>query len=406
MLNNQKLSVSAQPPYDPLQAFVRDNHIALPGLEEGPLAGLTFGIKDAFEILGSTYSIGHPEWLRTHEPAEATASLVTKVLEAGADLVGKTVCDELMFSLSGENWHYGSPINPQDPRRYCGGSSSGTAAAAAGGLVDFAIGTDCLGSIRIPPSYTGILGLRASIGRIPTDGQAPYSASLDSSGFVAQDPEVFRKVANVILGADEKETPFKKLLVAEDSFNCVSQELKEALKPAVEHVKGFFDEVIYADISDVDLEQWVNTLQTIQSYEVWENYGGWIRKYRPRLSEGPGSRLEAASQITLTAYRKALAEREKIKTRIDEVIDEETVMCLPSAASVAPLRTSTEAEINASRLQTSELLCVSPLSGNPQISLPLAEFDQVPLGLSLLSTQNSDQKLVQKALQIMENFEK
>jgi amidase len=88
------------------------------------------------------------------------------------------------------------------------------------------------------------------------------------------------------------------------------------------------------------------------------------------------------------------------------VIDEETVMCLPSAASVAPLRTSTEAEINASRLQTSELLCVSPLSGNPQVSLPLAEFDQVPLGLSLLSTKNSDQQLIQKAVQIMENFEK
>ena len=128
MLNNKKLTVSEHPPYDPLQAFVRDNHIALSGLKEGPLAGLTFGIKDVFEIQGSTYSNGHPKWLETKEPAEFTASLVTNLLESGADLVGKTVCDELMFSLSGENWHYGSPINPHDPRRYCGGSSSGTVA--------------------------------------------------------------------------------------------------------------------------------------------------------------------------------------------------------------------------------------------------------------------------------------
>ena len=402
MLDNQKLTVSDQPPYDPLQAFVRDNHIALAGLSKGPLAGLTFGIKDVFEILGSTYSNGHPEWLRTHEPSEFTASLVTNVLEAGADLVGKTVCDELMFSLSGENWHYGSPINPHDPRRYCGGSSSGTVAAVAGNLVDFAIGTDCLGSIRVPPSYTGTIGIRASIGRIPTDGQAPYSDSLDSSGFVAKDPEIFQKVSDVILGEDKVKTNFKKLLLPKDSFSSVNQDIKDALEPAVEHIKGFFDEVIYDEIADVNLDDWVKTMQTIQKYEVWESYGGWIRKYRPRLSEGPGSRLERASKITLAEYYAALEKREQIIDRINEVIDDETVMCLPSAASVAPLRTSTEEEINESRQQTSRLLCVSPLSGNPQISLPLAEKDEVPLGISLLSTKNSDQNLVRTAMEIME----
>lgn len=404
MLNNQRLEVSNHPPYDPLQAFMRENHVAMSGLEEGPLAGLTFAIKDAYDILGSTFSIGHPEWARTHEPAEFTASLVTNVLEAGADLVGKTVCDELMFSLSGENWHYGSPINPQDPRRYCGGSSSGTAAAAAGGLVDFAIGTDCLGSIRIPPSYTGIIGIRASIGRIPTDGQAPYSDSLDSSGFVAPDPDLFQKAAKVILGKDQVETNFKKLFLPEDSFNAVGEELKEALKPGIEHIKEHFDEVIYGNISNNQLEQWVKTLQIIQEYEVWESYGGWIRKYRPQLSEGPGSRLERSSRVTLSEYKTALAEREEITQKINEVVDEETVICLPTAASVAPLRTSTEEEINATRLETSELLCLSPLAGIPQMSLPLAEFDQAPLGISLLSMKGSDQNLVKKAMEIMKSF--
>lgn len=406
MLNNKKLTVSEHPPYDPLQAFVRDNHIALSGLKEGPLAGLTFGIKDVFEIQGSTYSNGHPKWLETKEPAEFTASLVTNLLESGADLVGKTVCDELMFSLSGENWHYGSPINPHDPRRYCGGSSSGTVAAVAGNLVDFAVGTDCLGSIRVPPSYTGTIGIRASIGRIPMDGQAPYSDSLDSTGFVAQDTEIFQKVADVMLGADASEIKFKRLFIPEDSFDSVDPEIKEALEPALNHIKGFFDQVDYGEISNGKLEEWVKVLQTIQQYEVWQSYGGWVRKHRPRLSEGPGSRLEQSSRITLAEYQDALAKREEIMEEVNEIIDEDTLMVLPSAASIAPLRSSTEDEINANRLQTSKLLCISPLTGNPQISLPLAEHQELPLGISLLSKKNTDQALVKQAMEIINQFNK
>lgn len=400
-MNNQKLTVSDKPPYDALQAFVRDNHIALQGLKEGPLAGLTFGIKDTFEIVGSTYSNGHPEWLRTHAPAEFTASIVTNMLEAGADLVGKTMCDELLFSLSGENWHYGSPINPHDPRRYCGGSSSGTAAAVAGGLVDFAIGTDCLGSIRVPPSYTGLMGIRASIGRIPADGQTPYSDSLDSSGFVAEDPEIFQKVSNVLLGEDDVTTDFKKLFIAEDSFSAVNQEVQQALKPAVDHIKGFFDEVTFGRISDTALKEWTDTLQFIQEYEVWETFGGWVKKYRPILSDSIKERLQRASKVTLSEYLQALTKREKIIKQVKQVIDNETVLCIPSTASVAPLRTSSDEEINENRTQTSKLLCVSPLTGMPQISLPLAEKEEVPLGISLLSTKNSDQQLVRLATKIM-----
>ena len=403
MTNNQKLTVSDQPPYDALQAFVRDNHIAISGLEEGPLAGLTFGIKDVFEIVGSTYSNGHPEWLKTHEPADFTASIVTNMLEAGADLVGKTMCDELLFSLSGENWHYGSPINPHDPRRYCGGSSSGTVAAVAGGLADFAIGTDCLGSIRVPPSYTGLLGIRASIGRISTDGQTPYSDTLDSSGFVAEDPEIFRKVSDVLLGEDEVKTDFKKLFIAEDSFNSVNQDVQEALKPAVDHIKSFFDKVTFGKISNTSLENWTDTLQAIQEYEVWESFGGWAKKHRPIFSDSIGERLQRASQVTLSEYKTALAEREEIIEEVKQVIDDETVLCVPSTASVAPLRTSSDEEINENRAQTSKLLCVSPLTGMPQINLPLAEKEEVPLGISLLSTANSDQELVHLATEIMKN---
>ena len=179
MLNNKKLSVSSTPPYDALQSFVRENHIALQGSGEGSLEGLVFGVKDVFKILGSTWGNGHPEWLRTSNPDEFTSPMITKLLEDGADLVGKTICDELCFSISGENWNYGCPINPHDARRLTGGSSSGSAAATAGGLVDFALGSDCLGSVRVPASYNGVLGMRPTYQRVPNDGEVKYCDSME-----------------------------------------------------------------------------------------------------------------------------------------------------------------------------------------------------------------------------------
>ena len=112
MLDNKRLEVNAEPPYDALQAFVRENHIALKGSGTGELNGLTFAAKDVFKIRGSTFGNGHPDWLRTHEPDDFTSSTIQRLLDNGADLVGKTVCDELCFSISGENWNYGSPLIP------------------------------------------------------------------------------------------------------------------------------------------------------------------------------------------------------------------------------------------------------------------------------------------------------
>ena len=138
------------PPDDPLGAFCRENHAALKGSGSGPLAGLTFAAKDVFDIAGVRTGFGSPTWLTTHPPAEATSPAVQRLLDAGADMVGKALTDELTYSLSGQNAHYGTPVNPAAPERIPGGSSSGSASAVAGGLADFALGTDCGGSAAAP----------------------------------------------------------------------------------------------------------------------------------------------------------------------------------------------------------------------------------------------------------------
>ena len=127
---------------DPIGAFVNHGPGHIEGSGRGPLAGLTFAVKDLFHIAGYVTGGGSPEWLRTHKPEAETATSVTRLLEAGADMIGKTVCDELFYSFSGANAHYGTPVNVRASGRVPGGSSSGSAAAVAAGLCKFALGSD------------------------------------------------------------------------------------------------------------------------------------------------------------------------------------------------------------------------------------------------------------------------
>lgn len=403
LLGNPRLSVSPTPPYDVLQAFVRENHIALQGSGTGPLSGLVFAAKDVFKILGSTCGNGHPEWLRTHGPDEFTTSIIVRLLEAGADLVGKTVCDELCFSISGENWHYGSPMNPHDPRRLTGGSSSGSGAAVAGGLVDFALGSDCLGSVRVPASYNGVLGMRPTYRRVPSDGEAPYCASMDVLGFMGAAPDTFSRVAGVMLGEDKTKSGINKLLIAEDCFNAVDRDVAEALQPAIELIGREVASVEVVAVSKEGLDHWVEIFRHIQGYEVWESYGGWLKKYRPHLNRGPKERLEWASTVTLRQYREACAKRQAIMDRVDELTAGGAALCMPTAASVAPLKSAPLSEINATRLQSTCLLCVSPLSGTPQITLPLTKQHDVPLGITLIGARDTDLTLAEFSAGVVEH---
>lgn len=281
MLNNPRLTVTPNPPYDALQAFVRENHIALSGSGHGPLTGLTFAAKDVFKILGSTVGNGHPEWLRTHAPDEFTASTIVRLLEAGADLVGKTVCDELCFSISGENWNYGSPLNPHDPRRFTGGSSAGSGAAVAGRYADFSLGSDCLGSVRVPASYNGVFGVRPTYKRVPSDGEAPYCASMDVFGYMASTPDVFRRVSEVMLGEDKNTTPLTRLKIAKDCFDAVDPKVYVALKPAIDHIASYMESTEEVILSEEGLDHWIKVFQHVQGYEVWKATVGGSISFAP-----------------------------------------------------------------------------------------------------------------------------
>ena len=147
-------------PTDPVNAFVPHTEVAVSNAESGPLAGLTLGVKDIFDVKGIPTGRGNPEWLAETVPAMRSASCVQTLLDAGARFAGKTVTDEFAFSLFGQNVHFPFPVNPKAPDRYTGGSSCGSVAAVAAGLVDVALGSDTGGSVRAPASFCGLIGLR------------------------------------------------------------------------------------------------------------------------------------------------------------------------------------------------------------------------------------------------------
>ena len=252
-------------------AFCRENHAALKGSGSGPLAGLTFAAKDAFEIAGARTGFGQPDWLRTHPPARESATAVQQILGSGADMVAKTHCDELCYSLTGENVHFGTPVNVNAPGRVPGGSSNGSA-AVAGGLVDFALGTDCGGSVRIPASYCGIIGLRPTHGRVSDKGVLPFGPSFDVVGWFARDIDLFAKVGDVLLGANEPTAPTR-LIVADDAWEQVERPVADALRPAANKAEAVLGKAQHVRASPEGLGDWFEVFRTLQAAEIWGNIG-------------------------------------------------------------------------------------------------------------------------------------
>ncbi len=199
----------------------------------------TFAAKDLFDIEGHVTGAGNPDWLALHAPALRTAPVVQRLVDAGAGMVGKTHTDELSRGIFGENAHYGTPINPRAADRVPGGSSSGSAAAVAGGLVDFALGTDTGGSVRIPASFCGIYGIRPTHGRVPLEGVVGQAPSFDTIGWFARDGDLLARVGEVLLGVELRAAREPRhLIVASDAFAVAEPETARALAPAVERLSS------------------------------------------------------------------------------------------------------------------------------------------------------------------------
>jgi amidase len=387
---------------DPFNAFCTHVALKISGVPGGPLAGLTFVAKDNFAVAGYPTGAGNPDWLRTHAPAERTAAVVQVLLDAGGTLVGKTQMDELAFSLAGQNVHYGTPINPRAPDRIPGGSSSGSAAATAGGLVDFALGTDTAGSVRVPANNCGVYGARPTHGRIPLDGVVPFSPSFDTVGWFARDAHMLRRVGRVLLPSAGPSPAPGRLLVADDAFALADDEVREALGPLIRVVAGVVGPEEHVRLSPQGLDRWVEQFSTLRSAEVRASLGAWVEAVQPQFGPGIRERFAQTQGVTEEAVAAAREARRVTQRYLDGLLGPGDVLCLPTAPLVAPLRGSPEAVLARYRDQTLKLTTIAGVGGLSQVSLPLASWERCPVGVSLIGGRGQDARLWDLAVGIEE----
>ena len=379
---------------DPLNAFVPHGNIVIEGAAHGPLVGVAFAVKDIFDVAGVVTGRGNADWLTSHEPAAAHAPAVDALLGAGAKLVGKTVTEELAFSVIGTNPYYGTPRNVAAPGRVPGGSSSGSAAAVGGGLVPLALGSDTGGSVRVPASYNGIYGMRPTHGRISLEGVMPLAPSFDTVGWFARDPGLFATAGRVLLDEEASGGRVGRVLIATDAFARLEPGVEDALRPAIRHVEEWLGAAEPVTVSPDGLDAWYDAFRILQGAEAWAVHGAWIEEARPQLGPMLQERLRFIRTITADQIAAAGAARRRIQARLDALLGNDTILILPSAAGVAPRIDASATEHEAVRARVIGITCIASLGELPQVSLPLARMAAGPVGLSLVAPRGRDALLL------------
>ncbi len=344
-----------------------------------------------------------PTGSATHGPAARTAPVVQKLVDAGATMAGKTHTDELSRGIFGENAHYGTPINPRAPDRLPGGSSSGSAAATAGGLVDFALGTDTGGSVRVPASFCGLYGMRPSHGRLPLDGVLGQAPSYDTIGWLARDADLFARIGALLLDLDLKNAASpRRLIMAEDAFAVADPATRAALAPAVEKLVSMMGACERQPLSHEPLADWLRHQAALQGREAWATFFDWIDEHNPRFGFEIADNFLRGRGVDEAAYDAAKAFRAARRAALAEVLDDGTVVCLPTTPFPAPRRDQKRSTMHELRMEVLTLTCIAGTLGAPQVSLPLAEIGGLPVGLSLMAAPGNDAMLLALAQRIGE----
>jgi amidase len=377
---------------DTVGAFLPDGLFVVDGAGEGPLSSHTFAAKDIIDVAGRLTGCGNPDWARTHAAADAHAPVVQALLDAGARLVGKTITDELAFSLNGQNAHYGTPANANAPGRICGGSSCGSASAVAAGLVDFALGSDTGGSVRVPSSYCGLFGLRPTHGRVSLAGVMPLAPSFDTLGWMTRDAALLGRVGEVLFGARAGAAFVPgELLLADDAFALLDEGLAEGLAPWLGRLEARLGPARRVQAGGPEgLVAWKDRFRALQAREIWATHGAWIEEVRPSFGPDVAERFAWVQTIPQAEAAEAAEAREVLRARLDALLGEDRLLCLPSAPGIAPLVDASPEDLRRHRDRVLSLTCIAGLSGLPQVSLPLGRGSGCPLGLSLMGPRGSD----------------
>jgi amidase len=396
-----RFAISDMPPLPcpSTAAFIEE--FTLPATGAGALNGLRFAVKDLIDVAGWRTGCGNPDWLATHPAARVSAVCVEQVLAAGATCVGKTVCDEVAFSLLGENYFYGTPLNPSAPERVSGGSSSGSASAVAQGLVDFALGTDTGGSVRIPASNCGLWGMRPTRGAVSVAGVMPFSPTFDTVGVMARTSEVLQRAMGVLLGvvpADDAEPPGAIHLIRE-AIALADPDVRQALEEAVNLLRAKFGtRVRETSLGELcgnaetgNLTLWLDVFRELRGAEVDSCLGAWVAATKPRFGPAAAAGFELIQQLDRSRVGEAVRMREQLSRTLNGALGGRDLLCLPTGPILAPIKGTASHDRHGDYYsRTISLTAIAGVARLPQVSMPLADVGGVPVGLSLVGARGED----------------
>jgi aspartyl-tRNA(Asn)/glutamyl-tRNA(Gln) amidotransferase subunit A len=372
------------------------------GVAGGPLAGLPISVKDLFDIAGETTTAGS-RVLADAPPAAADAPIVQRLRAAGAIIIGKTNMVEFAYSGLGLNPHYGTPVNPYDPERIPGGSSSGAGVAVPYGFSAASIGTDTGGSVRIPAAFNSVAGFKPTQRRVPCDGAIPLSTSLDSVGPLAPTVACCALVDAVLAG--EAPQPLAALPLRGLRLVLPQNILTEGLDATVSRA---FDRALTAlskrgaVISDAPLSEltMLGDVAHRGGIAAPEAYA-WHRRrieaqrelYDPRVLV----RLLMADRVSAADYIDALAGRAAAIAAFDRATAPFDAMICPTVPVVPPRFDTLVKEADYQMINQLVLrnTYVFNLLDRCALSVPCSAPGELPVGLMLVGPTGGDRRLLE-----------
>ena len=372
----------------------------------GALTGLRFVFKDLFDVEGYITGAGNPTWLKTHSPANHTSPLISTFLSEGAECRGRVQTDELAYSLNGQNIHYGTPVNPKAENCIPGGSSSGSAVAVARREADFAIGTDTGGSVRVPSSYCGIYGLRPTLGKLSLKYAFELAKSFDTAGLFARELSVLNKVFQVLneSGADTDEKSESLTIISSLQKPQYQRRIARVAEKARE--SGISVSVVDDNGLLSNLAELSELFRTVQGFEIIQAHGDWLAKHEEAIDPAIAERVRWARNITSEQYHQGVEHQTGFRRSLIALLKAcGGVIVLPTTPAGPPQLTTPADELADYRCELMGLTAIAGLSGCPQLHIPLLHQPEGPCGISLLGLPDSEQLLINTAMQLAGNGE-
>ncbi len=345
--------------------------------------GVRLAVKDLIDMAGETTTAGCRAVADRAVPAARDAACLTGAREAGARIVGRTNLHELALGVTGVNQWYGTPVNPLDPTRVPGGSSSGSAVAVATDEADVAYGSDTGGSIRIPAACCGTAGLKTTWGRIPLDGVWPLAPSFDSIGPMA------RTVGGLVTGMQLLEPGFTVADLA--GADLAVGRLPIDADPAITAALDSALDLVGWDCRDLALPGWDDaTLQAglLLVVEAWHSDAVLVAEDPEGISDGVRGRLELGGSFDEDTIATAWAVQRRWKETLERVFAEVDLLVTPTL-SIFPPHLDDGDDLLVSR-------CTLPvnLAGVPALSLPVPSGGPLPASLQLIGPAHSEERLL------------